>query len=725
MPGGKPLRIGPFTGGLNLGSDPTAIADAELVTCTNFELDVDGSLISRPPFQELEGQSGWTERIVLLCEAVFSGVHYIIGSNSNGVYHYVNSTWTLITSSFRAAAAVQYSDKIYMVPHPSSGSGGKWDPSGGFVAVAAIPKGQACVIHKERLFVVPGSASTSNTTRLIFSDAGNFDAWTGSNFLDVGQGDGTKLLDITVYQDNLLLFKDQTTYVLAYDVRPTDAVVRKISQTIGVEGQFCVVNYENQVYVFHNGWVYEIVNYDFHRLNTKVPFVLDTTTPSAFSDISFCLGILGDRLVVRYYNKTYVYGLRTRTWTEWSSQKSALHYFGPIVATRDPSGDKFYTGSCITAFRSLIQLFDSRTASVKEQTFTPTYTILDTFTRITANGFGNTDTGQAWTPGAGQTASDFSTDGSSGIITHGTRGITRFIELIPANLADFDLTIDISVDKLAVTASMYSDLLIRDVDSVNNYYLVRFEWQAAGAATHLLMYKVVAGVATQFADINLSTVYVALDKFTIRARCQGTQLRIKAWKTSTQEPNGWTITQVDAAFSAGFVAFSSLVGGANTTVLPIQFKFDNLQAGSLSDQVIDIKCAAKTKNFDMAVSNQFKKLWDWGADVTSNRDISGTASVIVLSFDVTWDQIANYTWEQVAAFTWDQPLTEVPSVVTVNATGTGTARRFARFKKTLRYRQINFQVDLVTDGSTGDGPARLFTLMIRTETKQGVSKAIS
>jgi len=721
MPGGKALRVGPFIGGLNLGSDPTAIADAELVICKNYELDIDGSLISRPPFQELDGQSAWTERILLLCEAIFNGVHYLIGSNTDGVFYYINGTWTLITNTFKAAAAVQYADKVYFVPHPTSGTGGKWDPSGGFVAVGAIPKGQACVIHKERLFVAPGTASTTNSTRLVFSNTGNFDAWTGTDFIDVGQGDGNKLIDVTVYQDNLLLFKDQTTYVLAYDVRPTDAVVRKISQTIGVEGQFCVVNYENQVYVFHNGWVYEVVNYDFHRLNTKVPFVFDTTAPSAFSAEPFCLAILGDRLVVRYYNRTYVHGLRTRTWTEWASDRSAVHYFGPIVATRESTGDKFYAGSAITANRSLIQLFDGRSASVKEQTLNPNYTVTDTATRTVANGWGNANTGEAWSLASGS-AADFSVGSGVLVITHNTKNVNRIQELNTTQ-TNFESYHEVAISTVATGAVISVDCYLRR-STPNDYYLCRFDFGLANVVT-IQLFKIVAGVATSLGGPTALTNYNANDIYSLRVQENATTVKVRAWKTSAQEPNGWTFTVVDASLTTGKFALGSFVPSGNTNATPITVSFDNVKIGPLSGQVFDIQCSIKTKNLDMAVSNQFKKLWHWGVDVTSNRTITGVANVIVVSFNVTWDQLASYTWDQLAAFTWDQPLTEVPSVVTVNASGTGTSRRFARFKKSLRYRQINFEVKLVTDGSTGDGPARIFTLMIQTETKQGVSKAIS
>lgn len=723
MPGGKPLRLGPFIGGLNTGSDPTAIADAELVTCQNLELDIDGSLVSRPPFQELEGSPIWTERGVALCEGTFAGVHYLIVSNINGVFAYAGGTWTTITTTFKASCAVQYADKVYLVPHPSAANpGGKWDPVGGFTAVAAIPKAGACVIHKERLYLAPGEDATVNVTRLQFTDPGNFDVWPGANFIDIGQGDGTFLLDLTVYQDNLLLFKNQTTYVLAYDVRPTDAVVRKISTTIGVTSQNCVANFENQVYSLHNGRVYEIVNYDFHPINLKVPFVVDQGSPTPFASENIFLATLGDRLVVRFYSKIYVYGFNTRTWSEWLSARSALHYFGPIVTINADAGDLYYAGSALTANRTLIQLYSSIDSTHKEQSFTPTYTLLDTFTRTVSNSWSSTDTGQAYTIDGGGVSTDFSVSGTAGQISHGTRNQSRGQGLLTAIFADFDLTVDISVDKIASTASMFTDIPVRNQGGGNNY-LVRFEWLLAGTATHIQLYKVVAGAGTNFADVNLGITWAATDKFTIRIRFSGTNLRVKAWKTGTQEPNAWNITQTDATFASGYVTASSLIATSNTTTLPVVFSFDNLQIGALSGQVEDITCVTKTKNFDMAVSNQFKRLWWWGADVATNRDISGTATPIVISFDTTWSALSSTPWNQLK--TWAQPLTEPTGVTTMVTTGAGTARRFVKFLKALRYRQINFSVTMKTQGSTVDGPAKLFTEMIITETKEGVVKAIS
>lgn len=723
--GGQPLRLGPFIGGLNTASDPTAIADAELVTCENFELDIDGSLFSRPPIREFDGHPDWTERIVCLCEGIFSGTHYLIGSNTNGVFQMTGGTWALITSTFQAAAAVQYADKIYLIPIPGSANpGGKWDPSGGFTAVAAIPQGQAAVIHKERLFIAPGSLATTNPSRLKFSDAGNFDSWPGSNFVDISQGDGTKLIDLTTYQDNLMLFKNQSSFVFSYDVRPADAVVREISPTIGVEKQFCVANYENQIYILHNGWVYEIINYDFHRINTKVLFVRDTTSPSALAEEDMFLSIVQDKLICRFLKKVYVYGLRTQTWSESVSIKDPLQFFGPVVTLHIPDGYKFYAGSTVLAYRTTIELYDKSDSNTKETTLNPDFTTYDTFTRTVSNGWGSSENPVlSWTTNGGA-ASNYSVNGTQGV--HSISAVsTEYSTLLAVNLANIDLKSSVSLNFLPTGASVFASFRARYIDE-SNYYRARIEVATTGVMV-LQMVKNVAGVITNVgSSANITGTYAANDTINVRFQINGTTLRAKGWKSTAAEPNAWMVSATDTDLSAaGSIGLNSLAGSGTTNPLPVLFRYDNLQIGNPTLVNWTITCKAQTKNFDMAISHQFKRLWWWGADVSSNNSIVGKATPIVVSFGVTWGDLASKTWGEVADKTWGQPLSGPVVIETTSPTGTGVTRRFAKFLKSLRYRQINFEVDLTTDGTTLQGPARLFTMTIITESKQVVPKAVN
>lgn len=588
--GGEAVRLGPFSGGLNVISDPTTIADVELAECLNFEQDLDGSLKSRTPFKEIAGHASFTERIVFLNEAVFGTDHYLIASNVNGVYFFLNGSFTLITNTFEAGAAVQYADKVYLVPKPGSANpGGKWDPTAGYTAVAAIPQGQAAVVHKERLYICPGTKATTNASRLKFSDPSNLDSYPAGNFIDVRQGDGTKLIDVTVYQDNLLLFKEQSTHLLAYDTRPDDAVLRPISDTIGVNRQWNVVNYENQVYIFSGGWVYEITNLDFLRLNVKVPFVRDDTVPSAFSDEFIFLCLLGDRLVCRYYRKIYVYGMRTRTWSEWDSKETTLHYFGPIGIVRPSTGDEWYAGACIQSTKTVVRFFDKQTSTDVEMP-------------LTAN-----------------------------------------IRLAVAN-----------------NAGTVSTFITTDADA---------------------------------GDVNVGD-YVQLTT-------SGDVLK-----------EGTVFRVISKSSSGGNTTITFTPNAAATTASTNKIKV-----------VPRIFCTARTKNYDMAISHQFKRLWWWGASVSTNNEIFGYLTPITTSFLVTWDDLANFTWDQL--FTWDQPLQAPTFVQTVVPTGQGVVRQAVKFLKAIRYLQVNFKVQLSTVGSTVDGPAKLFTMIAWTEPKQVVSKAVS
>jgi hypothetical protein len=219
-----------------------------------------------------------------------------------------------------------------------------------------MPPGEAAVVLKDRMYIVPGLSATTNESRLSWSAFTNPASWVGE-FALIGSGDGQKLVDIVVYNDNLVLFKQDSTYTYPFESGPTAGSVRKISGTIGATKRDCVVLYEQNLYVYHEGNVYEVVNYDLSRLNTKVPFVYDGYSPSAYADEVF-LCLVGDRLVVRYYNRIYSYGLRTRTWTRWVSSL----YFGPFKAapinTTAFVNNPYYAGSCVIGDNSVFRIDD-------------------------------------------------------------------------------------------------------------------------------------------------------------------------------------------------------------------------------------------------------------------------------------------------------------------------------------------------------------------------------
>lgn len=351
------LKLGPFTGGLNIGSDPVLIADNELISCLNLELDQDGSLISRPAIQILN-QGANNERIFIFGSVVLGGILYIFATRAGSTFVSSDNTATWVelkpgTNIRECRTMAVYNDTVWMPATFASANGGiSWTVAGGAVAQASLPRGDKCVVHKNRLYICPGVNATANASRLSFSAAADFTTGYTTNFIDVQPGDGDTLNNLIVYQDNLLIFKGESSFVLAYDLDPTDAILRLINPVVGSTDSLGVVQYENTIYALHHNKVYEITNYNFTLLNLKVPLVFDNALPTGAVTRreNQHLSLVGERLIVRYYNRTYSFQLRTRTWSEWSQTDNSStiewHIFGPVVRARNLTGsgvDSYYT----------------------------------------------------------------------------------------------------------------------------------------------------------------------------------------------------------------------------------------------------------------------------------------------------------------------------------------------------------------------------------------------
>ncbi|MFF5977032.1 hypothetical protein ACFY7C_36630 [Streptomyces sp. NPDC012769] len=370
--------IGPFAGGINTYSDQAAIADNELTDCLNFDMFLDGTLVSRPPWSLLKGSSFTStssSSTPPLCSQLVIGTgtfeskrFVIVSSNHSGAFaayiYYVdgpNAGLIAKIADGEYSKAHRYSNFLYLVPDLSTTGGYRYDLTGGAVtAIASMPSGYASCIYKDRLWI-GGRQGVTNDSRVSFSDVGNFTSWPGTNFIDVNPGDGEAVNELTIYQDNIIIFKNSATYVLSYDTSPAQAILNIINNDIGASGRNCVGVYENSIFVLKYNQVYEMSNYDFVRVSVKIPFEYDPSVilpsygaaNSAFK-YPLWLSIVGDRVVVRFYNKLYIYHLRLRAWTRWSSIDPNIQYIGPITKLDNADTgtlqgyDTYIAGSALT-----------------------------------------------------------------------------------------------------------------------------------------------------------------------------------------------------------------------------------------------------------------------------------------------------------------------------------------------------------------------------------------
>src|SRR5688572_1571561 len=124
------LQLGPFHGGINNYSDMSAIADQELVDCVNFDIDLDGSLKTRPPWSILAFEVETSAEVndpdihqAIIGTFVYGGVRFIIyvtnmytADHSDEIYIYyvdgVNAGTRALIQAGSASKAIRYSDDI-------------------------------------------------------------------------------------------------------------------------------------------------------------------------------------------------------------------------------------------------------------------------------------------------------------------------------------------------------------------------------------------------------------------------------------------------------------------------------------------------------------------------------------------------------------------------------------------------------------------------------------
>lgn len=367
MPG-TPIKLGPFKGGLNNVSDPTSIRDDELSVSLNWDYDVDGTLLSRPAWvtDPTAGPVAGKNIDIIGVFVDTSGATYIIGSTDAGVYYRSSGVWTSIVAGFKSSAAVQYLDKMWIVSEPgSAASGGSWSPGSGYSTVASMPKGTAISIYKDRLWIAAGKLEPTNGSRLYFSALADGTTWNGADFIDVSKGDGQKLIDIYSISSNLFLFKENSTYVLTYDSSPNKATISLVSKVIGVEATRCIVQYENILYVFHKGYLYELINYTFNKVNIRTN-ITDNASGAYYLPVH--VSLINNRVIVFYYGNIFVFYLFTRTWSQWNNVFFGKVWFNPATGSGTVPA-AYVAGNNVIASNATYTFTEDYTSGLTEANF--------------------------------------------------------------------------------------------------------------------------------------------------------------------------------------------------------------------------------------------------------------------------------------------------------------------------------------------------------------------
>lgn len=340
MPG-KAIKVGPFDDGLNNVSLAGEARDTEVVELINFEVAPDGSLQSRPAIKVVTESfiagTGQLHKVYGIYRATDTDWSLIvaraIGSNKWNIEAYpfgiFGGTPTFlkeITGKDELPTGyVQFNNAAYMCKGPKATTSAlKWIGTGAATDVAAMPKGNSMIAYKSRLWIA-GSNTAGLSSTLYFSTIDTAGAkpevWGASDFINIAPGEGGFITGLLALNSAILIFKSDGTWRFSYPSNPATGQVDKVSGSVGAANADSFVEFENYVYVYDQGKLYELVNNNYTQLNRYVKMDEDPYG-SDFSAPGVSVSVLDRRIVVNYFNTTYAFALDSKTWSQWRTEAS-------------------------------------------------------------------------------------------------------------------------------------------------------------------------------------------------------------------------------------------------------------------------------------------------------------------------------------------------------------------------------------------------------------------
>lgn len=348
-----------FTGGLNNYWDQSSIQDNELAMLVNFEVTTNGALTSRPPI--------WYERTaqnaIIYTPAADEPIDIIgtyikndgtrhlvvVTDDKTWVYNVEARTWTQI-ATFRATDCTQFQNKVVLASS-TAGAGGYWE-NGVFTNTPTMPALGGIELFQNRFFGF-GIQGTNTANTVYWSDittagiegAGN-SIWNwqdaqGFFYVEIGTGDGQWITAMAQGYNDIVIFRNKSTYRFSYGELPEEGTMQVMQQDIGAETARCVVKFENAHFVLSGKTLYKYQNWLYYPLNAeRVNFETSTEFTPRFEH---AISIVGRRCLVWHGGKMYVYNLDTSAWSEWDSQRR-VGYFVTIPRQNEDEKEELYFG---------------------------------------------------------------------------------------------------------------------------------------------------------------------------------------------------------------------------------------------------------------------------------------------------------------------------------------------------------------------------------------------
>jgi hypothetical protein len=207
----------------------------------------------------------------------------------------------------------------------------------------------------------------------------------------------------------------------------------------------------------------------------------------------------------------------------------------------------------------------------------------DSFTRVTASGWGTATSGQSWSIGGGS-ASDYSTDGSIGRLNLSTTVTAREVNL-GVTLHPYEVLVGAMRFPAAITGG--GAFGVQDVimckSSVGNLIRLRVFQGLAGSTNSCVLEQLSGGASVASDSEALPTTLVATTTMSVRMQVGDGFARARVWVSGAAEPLGTWNAYITLAVPAlpGSVGVSAERAAASTNAAPYYADFDNVSTPRL------------------------------------------------------------------------------------------------------------------------------------------------
>lgn len=206
----------------------------------------------------------------------------------------VDGATTSIKSGLSGSATNYYFDQSNDILYATNGQDvpQQWDGTTWSAISGSPPTSKYLIFHKNRLWFV----DTTNPTKLVYSDLGDYATYTSTNFVYVpSPKSGDPITGLIVFQDNLVIFTRKTKYVLFGD-DPGNFVLRQSSGKRGAVNQDVIKADPNYIYYLSDDGVYRYNGSQDQLMSDPIQ-----TEMGNIADKTKCSAVFGNNYYRLYY----------------------------------------------------------------------------------------------------------------------------------------------------------------------------------------------------------------------------------------------------------------------------------------------------------------------------------------------------------------------------------------------------------------------------------------